>query len=90
MKIAHIKITGGQNDITLAHGEETVTEDSFTAVSFPYALPQIPHVMATPISTDSGHTATVSNVTVNGFTIYLNKQGGGGADDVEVSWIAVS
>lgn len=89
MKIAHIKITGGQNDITIAHDTVTVREDSSTVVSFPYTLPHIPMVTVTPISSDSGHQATADNITAGGFTIYLNKQGGGAADDLEVSWVAV-
>ncbi len=90
MKIAHIKISGGQNDITIARGTTTVTEDSFTAVTFPYALPHVPTVTVTPISSDADHQAVVSGITVNGFTTYMNKSGGGGADDIEVSWIVVS
>ena len=90
MKIAHIKITGGQNDINIAHGIVTVTEDSSTAVTFPYALPSAPTVTVNPISNDPDHQATHSAPTVNGFTIYMNKQGGGAAGDIEVQWIAVS
>ena len=90
MKIAHIKISGGQNDVIIVHGTTTVTEDSSAAVTFPYALPHVPTVGATPQSTDSNHTATISNKTVNGFIIHLNKQGGGQAGDLEVDWTAVS
>ena len=90
MKIAHVKISGGQNDIVIVHGRTTIPEDSSTEVSFPTALPHISCITVTPISDDSGHNATIDDVTVNGFTIYLNKQGGGAADEVLVNWVAVS
>ena len=33
---------------------------------------------------------SVANVTVNGFDVYLNKQGGGAAGDITVQWIATN
>lgn len=90
MKIAHIKISGGQNDVVIAHGTDTVTEDSSSAVSFPYTLPHVPVVTVTPVSTDKDHQATADGVTAGGFTIYMNKSGGGAADNIEVNWIAIS
>ncbi len=90
MKMTHLKISGGQNDIVIVHGRTTVTEDSSAAVAFPATLPHLPHIAVTPISNDSGHTATVDNITVGGFTIYLNKQGGGAAGELLVNWVAVS
>ena len=90
MRLAHIKITGGQNDITIVQGTDAVTENSSLAITFPYALPHIPVVTVTPVSEDTDHQATVSGITTGGFTIYMNKSGGGGADDIEVNWMAVS
>lgn len=89
MKVSHIKISGGQNDISIIHGTTIVTEDSSTAVVFPDTLSCVPTVTATPISTDKDHQATVSGKSTGGFTIYMNKSGGGPAGDIEVGWIAV-
>ena len=82
---------GWTEDITsdnLKSGSVVVTEDSSAAVSFGTAFDSVPCVTATPVSTDSDHHAAVSGKTVNGFNVYLNKSGGGAADDITVGWIA--
>ena len=91
MKIAHIKICGGQNDVVIAHGNIVVTEDSSTVVTFDsVALPHVPIVTVTPISNDPEHTASVDTVSTTGCTVYMNKTGGGAAGDITVGLIAVS
>lgn len=72
----------------LKSGSVVVTEDSFAAVVFTIAFASAPNVVVTPDSSDPSHTATVTDLTVNGFTVYMNKTGGGAAGEITVHWIA--
>ena len=78
----------GINEIHIQCGAVVVTEDSSASVAFNPAFVLVPNVVVSPQSTDSDHQATVANITVNGFDAYLNKSGGGAADDITVQWIA--
>ncbi len=69
-------------------GIVVVTEDSSAPVSFITPFKSVPVVTVTPISTEPTHGATVDNITVNGFDVFMNKQGGGQADDITVMWVA--
>lgn len=76
--------------LNVKSGSIVVTEDSSQAVTFNTAFASTPNVTVNPISADSSHTATHSTPTVNGFTVYMNKTGGGAAGDVTVEWIATN
>ncbi|KKN71494.1 hypothetical protein LCGC14_0420730 [marine sediment metagenome] len=67
---------------------ESVTEDFSAAVTFTTAFASVPNVVATPQSSDPNQSATVTDITVNGFSVYLNKPTGGGAQNIRVHWIA--
>ena len=76
------------NEVDIKCGTVIVTEDSSASVVFDSTFTLVPNVCVSPQSTDSDHQATVSNITVNGFDVYMNKSGGGAADDITVQWIA--
>ena len=82
---------GWAEDITgdnLKSGTVVITEDSSAVVTFTIAFAVTPNVVVTPDSNDSDHQATADSITVNGFTAYMNKSGGGAADEITVHWIA--
>lgn len=76
------------NEVNIQCSTVVVTEDSSASVSFDSAFALVPNVVVSPQSTDSEHQATVDNITVNGFDVYMNKTGGGAAGEVTVQWIA--
>lgn len=80
MKIAHIKISGGQNDVVIAHGVDTAGAGENT-VTFDRALPHIPVVFLEAIGDNA--VWLVSRSTTN--FVWNNDEGG----DVTIDWIAV-
>ncbi len=76
------------NETNIQCSTVVVTEDSSAHVTFVTPFVQVPNVVVSPQSTDSDHQATVANIDKNGFDVYLNKSGGGAADDIPVQWIA--
>lgn len=81
MKIAHIKIAGGQNDVVIVHGTDT-QNDGDNTVTFDQALPHVPVVFIQPLGNQNVWLVSRSTTQF----VWHNDMG-----EVEtIDWIAIS
>lgn len=69
-------------------GSVSVTEDSSEAITFTTAFAATPHITVSVDETSPEHYVSVSGVSTTGFTVYLDKPGGGPAGSCTVYWMA--